>query len=130
MELSDIEDLVRSHLIEGETMTEQPSNYFGDRMYSITTAGAPAYVYAITEGNLYGIGTLDALEAWAPGEDIAGRMIDAVLGYARRNGQPTLTPDSEEVFAGSEDDSKDLASRAPREARTPIDQDRPHPSNR
>lgn len=27
MKLSDIEDLARSHLVEGETMTEQPSIY-------------------------------------------------------------------------------------------------------
>ena len=88
MKLSDIEDLVRSHLIEGETLTEQPSNYFGDSMYSIATAGAPAYVYTITEENAYGIAALDALEVWAPGEGTADRTIDAVLGHARRNGQP------------------------------------------
>jgi len=99
MELSDIEDLVRSRLIEGETLTEQPSNYFDDRMYSIITAGAPAYVYTITAENLYGIGALDALEVWRPGEDIAARAIDAVLGHARRNGQPAPPPDPEEVFA-------------------------------
>lgn len=99
MELSDIEDLVRSHLIEGETLTEQPSNYFGTRMYSIITAGAPAYVYTITAENLYGIGALDALEVWAPGEDSAGRAIDAVLGHARRNGQPAPPPDPEEIFS-------------------------------
>lgn len=99
MELSDIEDLVRSHLIEGETLTEQPSNYFGDRMYSIATAGAPAYVYTVAAENLYGIAALDALEVWAPGEDVADRTIDAVLGYARRNGQPLPPPDPEEVFA-------------------------------
>lgn len=88
MKLSDIEDLVRSRLIEGETMTEQPANYFGDRMYSITTGGAPAYVYTITAENLYGIGALDALAVWRPGVDSAGRVIDAVLGHARRNGRP------------------------------------------
>ena len=100
MKLSDVEDLVRSHLIEGETMTEQPTNYYGDRMYSITTAGAPAYVYTITTENLYGIGALDALEVWRPGEDAAGQAIDAVLGHARRNGQPAPPPDPEEIFAG------------------------------
>lgn len=99
MKLSDIEDLVRSHLIEGETLTEQPSNYYDDRMYSITTAGAPAYVYTIAAENLYGIAALDALEVWAPGEDVADRTIDAVLGHARRNGQPLPPPDPEEVFA-------------------------------
>ena len=101
MQLSDIEALVRSRLVDGETITEQPSNYFGDRMYSITTAGAPAYVYTITAENLYGIGALDALEVWRPDEDnIARQAIDAVLGHARRNGQPPPPPDPEEVFAG------------------------------
>ena len=99
MELSDIEDLVRSHLIEGETLTEQPSNYFDDHMYSIITAGAPAYAYTITAENLYGIAALDALKVWAPGEDIADQTIGAVLDYARRNGQPLPPPDPEEVFA-------------------------------
>lgn len=90
MKISDIEDLLRSHLIEGERMTEQPSNYFDDRMYSIITAGAPAYAYTLTDGNLYGIATLDVLEVWRP-EDTdtrADRVIDAVLGHARRNGAP------------------------------------------
>lgn len=99
MRLSDVEALVRSHLIEGETLTEQPSNYFGDRMYSINTAGAAAYVYTIVTENLYGIAALDALEVWRPGEDIADRAIDAVLGHARRNGQPEPLPDPEEIFA-------------------------------
>lgn len=88
MKLSDIEDLLRSHLIEGERMTEQPSNSFDDRMYAIITAGAPAYAYTLTEGNLYGIATLDALEAWHPGDARADGAIDAILGYARRNGAP------------------------------------------
>lgn len=92
MKLSDVEDLVRSSLAEGETMTERPSNCFDDRMYSIITAGAPAYVYTITAENLYGMGALDALAVWRPGGDSAGRVIDAVLRYARRNGQP-LPPD-------------------------------------
>lgn len=94
MKLSDIEDLVRSHLVEGETMTEQPSNYFDDRMYSITTAGAPAYVYTITAENLYGMGAGDALAVWRPGRDSAGQVIDAVLDHARRNGQPLPPSDT------------------------------------
>lgn len=190
MKLADVEDLVRSHLIEGETLTEQPSNYYDDRMYSIVTAGAPAYVYTITAENLYGIGTLDALEVWRPGEDIAGQAIDAVLGHARRNGQPETPPTPEEIFADlitylrpllqegeslstgrgrngeaaltidtqigrgtiywldglfryssplepgynnfadSKDSSEDLARRVLLEARTPIDWDRFHASNR
>ena len=93
MQLSDIEPLLRSRLVEGETITEQPANYFDNRMYAITTAGAPAYVYTITVSNLYGIAAVDTLETWRPGEDIASRTIDAVLNYARRNGQPETTPD-------------------------------------
>lgn len=99
MQLSDIADLLHSRLVEGERVTEQPSNYFDDRMYAVTTAGAPAYVYTITAEDLYGIATLDVLETWRPGEDIAGRTIDAVLGYARRNGQPLPPRDPEDVFA-------------------------------
>lgn len=30
MQISDIEGLLRSHLVEGETMIEEPSNYFDD----------------------------------------------------------------------------------------------------
>lgn len=96
MRLLDVEPLLLSHLIEGETMNEQPSDYFGDRMYAVATAGAPAYVYAIAAGNLYGIAALDALETWRPGEDRAGRTIDAVLDYARRNGRPASPSDIEE----------------------------------
>lgn len=99
MQLSDIDSLLHSHLIEGETISEQPSNYFGDRMYAITTTGAPAYAYTIATEDLYAIATLDVLETWRPGEDIAGRTIDAVLDYARRNGQPLPPPDPEDVFA-------------------------------
>jgi hypothetical protein len=88
MQLLDIEPLLRSRLAEGEVMTEQPTNYFDDRMYVITTAGAPIYVYTISESDLYGIATLDVLETWSAGADIAGRTIDAVFDYARRNGQP------------------------------------------
>lgn len=99
MRLSDIDPLLRGRLAAGEVITEQPSNYFGDHMYAIATAGATAYVYTITTENLYGIATLDALETWRPGEDIAGRTIDAVLDYARRNGQPPTPPAPEDVFA-------------------------------
>lgn len=113
MQLSDIEPLLRSRLADGEGMTEQPTNYFDDRMYAITTAGAPAYAYTISTGNLYGIAALDVLETWRPGEDIAGRTIDAVLDYARRNGQPALSPDPEEPAR-----------------RAPADLDRPSPADR
>lgn len=97
MRLLDVEPLLRSRLIEGESMTEQPTNYFGDRMYAIATAGAPVYAYTIPSENLYGIATLDVLETWRPGEDIAGRTIDAVIGYARRNGQTAQPTNPEEA---------------------------------
>lgn len=99
MQLSDIEALLRSHLIDGETMFEEPSDYYGDRMYTITTSGATAHAYTLSDSNLYGIGTLDVFEVWRPGESIAGAAIDAVLDYARRNGQPAPPPDPNEVFA-------------------------------
>ena len=47
MRLSDIDPLLRGRLAEGEVITEQPSNYFGDHMYAITTAGATAYVLSL-----------------------------------------------------------------------------------
>lgn len=93
MQLSDIEPILRSHLAEGEAMTEQPANYFDNRMYVITTAGAPVYVYTITASNLYGIAALDVLETWRSDEDIPARTIDAVLNYARCNGRPETPPD-------------------------------------
>lgn len=99
MQLADIEGLLRSRLIEGETMTEEPSIYYGDRMYAVTTAGLPVHAYVIQDEGVYAIAAVGALEVWRPGEDIAGRAIDAVLGHARRNGQPAPPPDPEEVFA-------------------------------
>lgn len=111
MRLSDIEALVRSHLTEGETMTEQPADYFDDRMYAITTAGAPAYVYTLSAANLYGIATLDVLETWRPGEDTAGRTIDAVIDYARRNGQPTPSDTEEPARAAADPDQPTSANR-------------------
>ena len=99
MQLSNIEPLLRSHLVDGETMTEEPSDHYGDRMYTITTAGAVANAYTLPDSNLYGIAALDAFEAWQPSESDAGDAIDAVLDHARRNGQPTPPPDPNEAFA-------------------------------
>lgn len=99
MQLSDIEPLLRSRLIEGETITEEPSDYYGDRMYVIATAGAAAQAYALPDSNLYGIAALDAFEAWRPGESDASDAIDAVLDHARHSGQPAPLPDPNEVFA-------------------------------
>lgn len=99
MQLSDIEPLLRSRLLDGETMLEEPSDYYDDRMYTITTTGAVAHAYTLSGSNLYGIAALGAFEVWRPGEDIAGAVVDAVLDYARRNGQAPPPPDPGEVFA-------------------------------
>lgn len=99
MQLADIEGLLRSHLIEGEVMTEGPSDYYGDRMYTITTAGLPVHVYTIQDEGVYAIAAVGALEVWQPGVDDADRTVEAVLGHARRDGAPLPPPDPEVVFA-------------------------------
>lgn len=99
MKLSDIEPLLRSHLINGETMVEELSDYYNDRMYTITTSGATAHAYTLPDSNLYGIATLDVFEVWRPDESTASAAIDAVLDYARRDGQPNTPTDPNEVFA-------------------------------
>lgn len=99
MQISDIEGLLRSHLVEGETMIEEPSNYFDDRMYTITTAALPAHAYTIQSEGLYAVGAEGALEVWKPDDGTADRAVDAVLSHARRNGAPPPAPDPEVVFA-------------------------------
>nr|DAW02782.1 MAG TPA: hypothetical protein [Caudoviricetes sp.] len=101
MQLSDIEGLLRSHLIEGEVMVEEPTNHraFGDRMYIITTSGLPVWVYIIEAESLYAIEAEGALEVWGPGVGEPDRTVEAVLGHARRNGAPEPPPDPEVVFA-------------------------------
>lgn len=101
MQLSDIEGLLRSHLIEGEAMVEEPANHrvVGDRMYIITTAGLPVWAYVIEASGVYALETEGALEVWRPGLGDADRTIEAVLGHARRNGAPEPPPDPEVVFA-------------------------------
>lgn len=99
MQISDIEGLLRSHLVDGETMIEEPSDYFDDRMYTITTVALPAHAYTMRESGLYAIGAKGALEVWRADDGTADRAIDAVLGHARRNGAPAPPPDPEEVFA-------------------------------
>lgn len=86
MDLSEIEPALRSRLIGGETITEEVSDYYGDRMYTITTSGATAHVYALPDSGLYGIAALDVFEVWRPGETAAPLAINAILDYARRNG--------------------------------------------
>lgn len=101
MQLADIESLLRSHLAEGETMVEEPTNgrAFGDRMYVITTAGLTVWVYVIETEGLYALETEGALEVWGPGVGDPDRTVEAVLGHARRNGAPPPPPDPEVVFA-------------------------------
>lgn len=101
MQLSDIEGLLRSHLIEGEAMVEEPTNHrvVGDRMYIITTAGLSVWAYVVETSGVYALETKGALEVWRPGLDDADRTIEAVLGHARRNGAPEPPPDPEVVFA-------------------------------
>lgn len=99
MQISDIEGLLRSHLVEGESMVEEASDYFDDRMYTITTAAQTVHAYTIRESGLYGIGTEGALEVWRADDGTADRAVAAVLDYARRNGQPLPPPDPEKVFA-------------------------------
>ena len=99
MQISDIEGLLRSHLLEGETMVEEPSDYYDDRMYTITTAALPVHAYTIRESGLYAVGTEGGLEVWRPDDGTADRAVTAVLDYARRNGQPLPPPDPEKVFA-------------------------------
>lgn len=101
MRLSDIEGLLRSHLIDGETMVEEPANrrVFGDRMYIITTAGLPVWAYVIEAEGLYAIEAEGALEVWGPGVGDPDRTVEAVLGHARRDGAPEPPPDPEVVFA-------------------------------
>lgn len=101
MQLSDIEDLLRRHLLEGETMVEEPANgrVFGDRMYTIATAGLPVWVYVIEQEGLYAIEAEGALEVWGGRVGDPDRTVEAVLGHARRNGAPEPPPDPETVFA-------------------------------
>lgn len=101
MQLSDIEDLLRSHLVEGETIVEEPTNgrVFGSRMYAIATAGLPVRAYVIETEGLYAIEAEGALEVWGDGVGDPDRTVEAVLGHARRNGAPEPLPDPEVAFA-------------------------------
>lgn len=97
MQVSDITDQIRGHLLDSETMVEEPSDYFGDRMLSITTRGVPVRAYIID--GLYALAASDVIEAWRPGDQHADQTIDAVLDYARRGGKPAPPPNPNEVFA-------------------------------
>lgn len=99
MQVSDVADLIRGHLLEGETLTEEPSDAYGDRMLTVATAASIVHVYILDD--MYGIATLDVFEAWKPGDrgDIIDRTIDIVLDYARRGGKPAPAPDPGPLFA-------------------------------
>lgn len=97
MQVSDIANQISSHLLDGETLTEEPSDYFGDRMLTVTTQAASAHAYIID--GMYALAALDGIEAWRPGDKTADTAIAAVLDYARRNGKPAPPPDPNEVFA-------------------------------
>lgn len=88
MQVSDVADLVRGHLLEGEALTEEPSDAYGDRMLTITTAASTAHVYIL--GDMYGIATLNVLEAWRASDtdQYVKATIDAVLDCARHNTKP------------------------------------------
>lgn len=89
MHVSDMTDLVREHLAAGETLIEEDSDSYGDRMLTISTSAAVVHGYTLGD-EMYALATLDALEAWRPEDaaERASRSIDAILGYARRNGAP------------------------------------------
>lgn len=101
MQLSDIEGLLRSHLVDGEVMTEEPTNgrFYGDRMYTIATTGLTVRAYVIETEGVYAIETEGALEVWGPRVGDPDRTVKAVLGHARRNGAPEPPPDPEVAFA-------------------------------
>lgn len=97
MQVSDIADQIRSHLLDNETLTEEASDYYGDRMLTITTRAAAAHAYIID--GMYAIAALDGIEVWGPEDKVADKAIAAVLDYARRDGKPAPPPDPDEVFA-------------------------------
>lgn len=109
MQVSDIADQLRAHLLDSETMTEEPSDYFGDRMLTIATRGVLVRAYIV--GDMYALATSDIIEAWRPGDRRASQTIDIVLDYARRGG-------------------KLASSFGPDDTRAPRDPDITPPSNR
>lgn len=109
MQVSDIADQIRHHLLDGELLAEEPSDYFGDRMLTITTQGVPAHAYIID--NMYALATSDAIEAWHPEDQRADQTIDAVLDYARRGGKPTSSLPPDDTRAPRDPDTTPLDHR-------------------
>lgn len=113
MQVSDIADQIHSHLLDNETTNEEPSDYFGDQMLTITTRGVPARAYIIDD--MYAIAASDVIEVWHPGDQRADRTISGVLDYARRGGKNSSPPHPD---------------KTPNEARTPTDPDNSSRGNR
>lgn len=109
MQVSDIADEIRPHLLDGELMTEEPSDYFGDRMLTITTQGVPARAYIIDD--MYALATSDVIEAWHSGDRWAAQTIDAVLDYARRGGKTASSFPPDDSRAPRDPDTTPLGNR-------------------
>lgn len=109
MQVSDIADQIRPHLLAGELMTEEPSDYFGDRMLTITTRGVPVRAYIIDD--MYALATSDDIEAWHPEDQWAARTIDAVLDYARRGGKTASSFPPDDTRAPRDPDTTSLGNR-------------------
>lgn len=109
MQVSDIADQIRPYLLDGELMTEEPSDYFGDRMLTIATQGVPARAYIID--NMYALAASDAIEVWYPEDQRAAQTIDAVLDYARRGGKPASSFPPDDTRAPRNPDTTPLGNR-------------------
>lgn len=109
MQVSDIADQIRPHLLDGELMTEEPSDYFGDRMLTIATQGVPVRAYIIDDK--YALATSDDIEAWRPDDQHAAQTINAVLDYARRGGKAASSFDPDDTRAPRDPDTTSLGNR-------------------
>lgn len=109
MQLSDIADEIRPHLLDGEIMTEEPSDYFGDRMLTITTRGVPVRAYIIDD--MHALAIPDDIEVWRPGDQWAARTIDAVLNCARRGGKTASSFPPDDTRAPRNPDTTPLGNR-------------------
>lgn len=109
MQVSDIADQIQAHLLDNETITEEPSDYFGDRMLSITTEGVPVRAYIID--NMYALATSDVIEVWHPGDKRADKTIAAILDYARRGGKPAPSSSPDDTRAPRDPDTARIGNR-------------------
>lgn len=109
MQISDVADQIRPHLLDGELLAEEPSDYFGDRMLAITTQGVPVRAYIIDD--MCALATSDGIEAWHPDDQHAVRTINTVLDYARRGGKPASSPGPDDTRAPRDPDAISLGNR-------------------